>query len=59
MKSQHIAVFDEDGSFAYNKETGEVNTVKDDGCNYTMEHWIIQPDQLGAVMAASGCPRQD
>ena len=59
LKSQHIVVFDEDASFAYNKETGEVNTIKDDGCNYTMEHWIIPPDQLGAVMAALDFPRQD
>ena len=57
-KNDHIVVFDGDGSYAYNKHTGECNWFHDDGVNYTMKQLIIPPDKVEEVLEASGFPRQ-
>ena len=57
-KSNHAVVFDEEGSYAFNKKTGECNWFHDDGVNYIMKQWIIPPDKIGEVMAASGFTRR-
>ena len=57
-KSNHMIVFDEEASYAINKQTGERNWIHDDGTNYTMKHWIILPEKIGEMMEASGFPRQ-
>ena len=59
LKNKHAVVFDEDGSHAVNKVTGEVNWITDDGSNCTMKHWIIPPDQVIDVMEAAGFQRQE
>jgi len=40
-------VFDGPESFMYNKHTGEVNAIEDDGANYIQEMWVIPPDEIG------------
>ena len=57
-KNNHMIVFDEEASYALNKQTGECNWFHDDGVNYTMKQLIIPPDKLEEVMEASGFPRQ-
>jgi len=49
-KSGHAVVFDDDGSFLFNKHTGELNWINDDGANYTMKQWVIPPNKLQEVM---------
>ena len=49
-KSGHAVVFDEDGSFLFNKHTGELNWIHDDGANYTMKQWVIPPHKLQEAM---------
>jgi hypothetical protein len=48
-KSGHLVVFDGPESFMYNKHTGEVNAIEDDGFNYVQELWVIPPDELHNV----------
>ena len=36
----HTVVFDETGSFMYNKRTGEVNHFREDSGNYIMDVWV-------------------
>ena len=53
LKSRHAVIFDEDGSFIFNKITGELNHITDDGVNYKMRQWIIPPEQVEAALQAS------
>ena len=43
-------VFDDDGSFLFNKHTGELNWINDDGAIYTTKQWVIPPNRLQEVM---------
>ena len=36
----HAVVFDESGSFMYNKSTGEINYFREDAGNYIMDVWV-------------------
>ena len=36
----HTVVFDETGSFVYNKTTGEMNYLREEGGNYMFDVWI-------------------
>jgi hypothetical protein len=38
-------------SFAVDMETGEVNAIDFDGKRFTMEHWVVPPDELENVVA--------
>ena len=33
-------VFDDDGSYIYNKITGEINVLREDDGNYMLDVWI-------------------
>ena len=44
-------VFDTEGSYAVNKDTGEVNNIEDDGVNFKMIHWIVPENEVANVMA--------
>jgi hypothetical protein len=48
-KSGHVVVFDGPDSFMFNKHTGEMNKIEDDGFNYIQELWVIPPDELNMV----------
>ena len=39
-KTGHTVVFDESASFIYNKNTGEVNLLREDAGNFMMDCWI-------------------
>ena len=36
----HVVVFDEDGSFIYNKTTGEFNQLREESGNYMFDVWV-------------------
>ena len=36
----HVVVFDEDGSFIYNKTTGELNQLREESGNYMFDVWV-------------------
>ena len=38
--AQHTVVFDDEGSFIYNKQTGEINMLRESGGNYLLDVWI-------------------
>ena len=39
-KAGHIVVFDDDGSYIYNKASGEINVLREDDGNYMLDVWI-------------------
>ena len=41
----HTVVFDQTGSFMYNKRTGEVNYFREDSGNYIMDVWVPPADE--------------
>ena len=43
-EARHIVVFDEDGSFIYNKDTHEVNHLWEEGGNYMLDVWVPPSD---------------
>ena len=45
----HLVVFDGDESFCFNKMTGEVNHIRDDGTNYLMGVWVIPRNEVAAM----------
>ncbi len=49
VRSGHVVVFDEEGSFICNKNTGEYNRINDDGINYNMEVWVVPPETLNVI----------
>ena len=51
MQSNHQVIFDDEGSYSINKQTGEINKIEDDGINFKMIQWIIPQNEVGAVMA--------
>ena len=55
--SGHIVVLDGPDSFVFNKLTGEVNCLEDDGTNYFMDMWIVPPEDLDAHLCQD-FPRQ-
>ena len=36
----HVVVFDEDGSFIFNKMTGEINQLREESGNFMFDVWI-------------------
>ena len=40
----HTVVFDEEGSYMYNKTTHELNFFREEGCNYMFDVWIPPND---------------
>jgi len=49
VKTGHAVVFDDAGSYIWNKSTNETNQIVDDGINYSMKAWIVPPKQIGAA----------
>ena len=52
----NAVVFDDQGCFIVNKDSGEVNAIVDDGINYTMPLWVVPPACIKALreQAAAG-----
>ena len=49
-RSGHGVWLDGDQSFMVNKLTGEVNQIDHNGKDFTMEMWVIPPDELPAYV---------
>ena len=54
-RAGHIVLFDDDGSFIYNKLTGEVNAMREDDGNYMLDVYVPPRGYYGA---SSGQPFQ-
>ena len=60
MEANKTVVFDSEGCFTFDKGTGETVPIDDDGVNFTVDEWVIPPDQLAEALQAcndSGFPR--
>jgi len=60
MKANKTVVFDSEGCFTFDKGTGETVPIDDDGVNFTVDEWVIPPDQLAEALQVcndSGFPR--
>jgi hypothetical protein len=53
VTADQTVVFDNGGSFVFNKVSGELNAIRDDGTNYLMKQWVIPPDQIQGAMDMS------
>jgi len=53
----HGVWFDGDDSFAVNKETGEMTQIDHDGKDFTMDMWVIPPEELHTLMVNEGFQR--
>lgn len=40
----HVVVFDDDGSFIFNKSTGELNQLREEAGNYMFDVWVPPKD---------------
>ena len=49
-RTGHGVWLDGNESFMINKVTGEANRIDHDGKDFTMEMWIIPPDELQSVL---------
>ena len=38
--SGHMVVFDEEGSYVYNKTSGELNWLREENGNYMLDTWV-------------------
>ena len=43
-KAGHMVIFDEDGSYIYNKSSGEINMLREDDGNYMLDVWVPPKD---------------
>ena len=46
-KSGHTVVFDETGSYIYNKTSGEVNWMREEHANYILDFWVMPNSEMG------------
>ncbi len=56
--SGHLVVLDGEDSFVYNKVTGEVNAIEDDGSSYKFDMWVLPPEELAELGLSEGFARQ-
>ena len=43
MRCKHTVVFDDEGSFMKNKETGEINWLRKENGNFMLDIWALPP----------------
>ena len=41
--ARHTVVFDDEYSFIYNKDSGEVNRLREEDGNYMLDVWVAPP----------------
>ena len=46
-KAGHRVIFDEEGSYVENKETGEINWMRQENGNYMLDMWVIPESSFG------------
>ena len=56
-KTGHGVWLDGEQSFMVNKHTGEVNAIDFDGKKFTMEMWVVPPDELQNLVQPEGFAR--
>ena len=49
LRTGRAVVFDDQGSFIVNRNSGEFNSIVDDGVNYTMPLWVVPPECVRAL----------
>ena len=49
-RADHGVWLDGEQSFMVNKHTGEVNAIDFDGKKFTMEMWVVPPDELHNIV---------
>jgi hypothetical protein len=49
-KAGHMVVFDEEGSYIYNKTSGELNMLREEDGNYMLDVWIPPKDMKPSEM---------
>ena len=49
----HVVVFDEDGSYIININTGELNMLREEPGNYMLDLWIPPPSDIRFSSTAS------
>ena len=49
-QQRYIVVFDHDGFFIFNKDTGETNMLRESGGNYLLDVWIPPADEAEKLM---------
>ena len=54
MQAKHRVVFDDEGSYVYNKITGEYNAMREEDGNFMLDVWVPPPE----VAAKMGFARQ-
>ena len=52
MKGNKMVVFDDEGCYTFNKLSGEVVPIEDNGMNFIMEEWVVPPNELSDVLKA-------
>jgi hypothetical protein len=52
MKGNKMVVFDEEGCYSFNKLTGEVVPIEDNGMNFIIEEYVVPPNELSDVLKA-------
>ena len=52
MKGNKIVIFDEDGCYSFNKLTGEVVPIEDNGMNFIIEEYVVPPNEISEVLKA-------
>jgi hypothetical protein len=60
MQSNHAVVFDTEGCFVMNKDSGETNAIEDDGINFKLIYHVIPEEEVANVMTLmeADFPRQ-
>ena len=50
--AQHTVLFDEEGSFIYNKQTGEVNALREESGNYMLDVYVPPEGTVSNINAS-------
>ena len=56
-RSGQRVVFDDDGSYVYNKISGEVNWLREENGNYTLDTWVMPAEKFNEMMGDAGFAR--
>ena len=48
--TDHVVILDKQNSFMINKISGEVNQIDHDGKNFTMDLWVVPPEDLAGIV---------
>ena len=52
----HVVVFDDEGSYIYNKSSGEINMLRESCGNYLLDVWVPPPEEVNSLQSGFGRP---